>query len=507
MNRIRHTWMVIAVVVFSAVAVMGDLKVPNIIGPNMVLQRDQKLPIWGWADGGEKITVTFAGQKKTIIADIEGKWKVSLDPVAAGGPFTMTISGKESITLKNILVGEVWLCSGQSNMAFRVFQSNDKGKESAAANYPEIRFFTVGHVSKPEPQDNADGKWRVCAPGNAVNTFSAVGYFFGRDLHKELKVPIGLINSSYGGTPAEAWTPFETLKADTDFSPVVSKYEDALKVFPEAKKKYDAQFAKWKEEIQKARKSGKRPTTRPPKRPYGPGFSGAPGGLYNAMIHPLIPFAIRGAIWYQGEYNVGRANQYCKLLSLMIAEWRKRWGQGDFPFGIVQLANYMAVQSDPGEHSSWAELRDAQLKTSRDVNNSGLAVIIDVGEEKSIHPRNKQDVGKRLALWALATVYGKKNVYSGPIYDSEKVEGNKMRVSFKHTGSGLMCKGKELKGFAIAGKDGKFHWAKAEIDGNDVLVWSDQVSIPVTVRYGWANNPVCNLYNKEGLPASPFRTK
>jgi sialate O-acetylesterase len=331
-----------------------------------------------------------------------------------------------------------------------------------------------------------------------------VAYFFGRYLHKELNVPVGLIHTSWGGTPAEAWTRREVLEANPDCAPILKRYDDAVAKYPQAMKEYEQKLAEWKEAAQKAKAESTNPPRRPGE-PFGPGHPHSPAGLYNAMIAPLIPYGIAGAIWYQGESNAGRAYQYRTLFPDMIKNWRNDWGVGKFPFLFVQLANFMKTKPEPDE-SAWAELREAQTMTLA-LPNTGMAVIIDIGDADDIHPKNKQDVGKRLALWALANTYGKKLVYSGPIYKSMKVDGNSIVLSFDHVGGGLVAKGgEELEGFAIAGSDKKFVWADARINGDTVIVSSDKVSEPVAVRYAWADNPVCNLYNKEELPASPFRT-
>jgi len=331
-----------------------------------------------------------------------------------------------------------------------------------------------------------------------------VAYFFGRELHKELNVPVGLIHTSWGGTPAEAWTRREVLEADADFAPILKRYDDAVAKYPQAMEQYKQKLAEWKQAVEKAKAEGKKPPRRP-RAPFGPGNPHAPAGLYNAMIAPLIPYGIQGAIWYQGESNAGRAYQYRTLFPAMIKNWRDDWGRGKFSFLFVQLANFMKTKPEPDE-SAWAELREAQSMTLA-LPNTGMAVIIDIGDAVDIHPKNKQDVGKRLALWPLAGIYGKKLVYSGPIYKSMKADGNSIILSFDHAGGGLVAKGDgQLKGFSIAGADRKFVWADAKIEGNTVVVSSEKVSDPVAVRYAWADNPVCNLYNKEGLPATPFRT-
>jgi len=489
----------------SADATFANVKLPAVISDNMVIQRGKKTPIWGWAEPGEQIMVgvNWRSMAWGVTADKDGKWAFEMSPPTTTGPYEMTISGKNTITIKNILVGEVWVCSGQSNMQWSVRQSANAEQEITEADYPNIRLFSVERKVAEQPQTDCVGNWSMCGP-QTVPGFSAVAYFFGRELHKELNLPIGLIHTSWGGTPAESWTRREALEKDTDFAPILKRYDEAKAKYPQAQKKYEEDVEKWKEAVKKAKVEGKK-APRQPSRPFGPWHPHSPAGLYNAMIAPLIPYGIQGAIWYQGESNADRAYQYRKLFPAMIKNWRNDWGEGDFQFLFVQLANFMAVNPDPVD-SAWAELREAQLMTLASPN-TGMAVIIDIGEANNIHPKNKQDVGKRLALWALAKTYGKKLVYSGPIYKSMRIEGNKIILDFEHVGGGLAADGDEpLKGFAIAGTDRKFVWANAKINGNTVVVSSDKVSEPAAVRYGWANNPVCNLYNKEGLPASPFRT-
>jgi sialate O-acetylesterase len=495
----------VALLLVGAGVSLADIRLPAIIGDNMVLQQGQKATIWGWADPGEEVmvSVSWHNMKWGVTAGHNGKWLYKMNPPEAGGPYEMTLSGKNTITIKNILVGEVWICSGQSNMQMSVQSSNNAKEEIAAADYPNIRLFTVQREVAQEPQPDCKGNWTLCSP-ETVPGFSAAGYFFGRELHQKLGVPVGLIHTSWGGTPAEAWTRRGVLKSDTDFKPILDRYDEAVKRYPQAKQEYEQKLAQWKEAAEKARAEGENAPRRP-RAPFGPGHPHSPSGLYNAMIAPLIPFSIRGAIWYQGESNAGRAYQYRKLFPAMIKNWRADWGEGDFPFLFVQLANFQAVKPDPGE-SDWAELREAQFM-ALSLPNTGMATIIDIGDADNIHPKDKQDVGKRLALWALAKTYGKEIVYSGPLYKSMEVKGSQIVLHFDDVGSGLVAGGGEpLKGFAIAGVDRKFVWADAIIEGDRVVVSSDQVSEPVAVRYAWANNPVCNLYNKEGLPASPFRT-
>ena len=352
------------------------------------------------------------------------------------------------------------------------------------------------------PTYNCSGKWQVCSAQTA-GSFTAVGYFFGRELNKQLNVPVGLIHTSWGGTPAESWMSKEYLENDPNFQPILKRFEEASANYPELKKKYQEKRQQYDSIAPKLRAEGK-PLPPRPEEPIGPGHAYSPTGLYNGMIVPIIPYGIRGVIWYQGESNAWRAYQYRTLFPTMIKNWRDKWGQGDFPFLFVQLANFEATSPQPQEND-WAELREAQLMTLS-APNTGMAVTIDIGEANDIHPKNKQDVGRRLALWALAKTYGKTVVYSGPIYTLMEVQGNKAILHFENIGGGLVAKGDSLKGFAIAGADKKFAWADAKIEGNTVVVSSDKVSVPVAVRYAWAINPVCNLYNKEGLPATPFRT-
>ena len=470
MRRTKHVAVAAAWAILAAMAIAAraDVRLPAVIGDHMVLQQGMKIPIWGWAEPGEKVTVKVGGRSGGATAGNDGCWRVNLEPLKAGGPLKMTVAGKNTLTIDDILVGEVWVASGQSNMEMNVGSSANAAQEIAAAEYPKIRLFTAAKVTAFTPQTDVKGAWSLCTP-QKVGGFSAVAYLFGRDLLKNLDVPIGLIHTSWGGTVCEAWMSREAIEADPDFKPIADRIV--------------------------------KPDANPPPKPGDPNV---PTVLYNAMIRPLIPFAMRGAIWYQGESNAGRSYQYRKLFPALISDWRKNWGEGDFPFLFVQLANFMARKPDPSE-SGWAELREAQSMTLG-VPKTGQAVIIDIGEERDIHPKNKQDVGRRLALAAGAVAYGKKIEYSGPVYESKTVEGGKVRLKFTHVGKGLGAKGDKLTGFAVAGEDKKFAWADAKIDGNAVVVWSDKVPAPAALRYAWADNPECNLYNKEGIPASPFRT-
>jgi sialate O-acetylesterase len=616
-----------------------------IFSDHMVFPRELKAPVWGWTTPGAKVTVAMGEQRAEATAGEDGRWQALLGPFAAGGPFTLEVAGPQKVTLSDVLCGDVWVCSGQSNMQWGVGGSVNAEKEIAEANYPQMRLLTVPCVTAFEPRDTFQGSWQVCSPGT-IGGFTAVGYYFGRHLHKELGVPIGLINSSWGGTIAEAWVSSQALRTMPDFLPAFSQQEALVEAIRSGAYNYEAELERWWAANDPGSAEGKALSAvdldtaawKTMELPAGweqaglPKFDGvvwfrrdfeAPadwagkactlhlgpiddndttflngtrvgatsnwqvprdyavpagvvkagrniiavrvldtggaGGIYgkpedlrlepqgggaalalkgswryrdsvplaqtkpvpqrldtgnpnqvsvlfNAMVNPLVPFGIRGAIWYQGESNAGRGEQYARLLPTLISDWRARFGVGDFPFLIVQLANFMAVDAEP-KNDAWPQLREAQWLTTKAVPNTALALAIDIGDAADIHPRNKQDVGLRLALGALALSYGKQIEYSGPVYRDVLIEGGKVRVRFDHLGGGLAAKGdSQVKGFAIAGADGRFVWADATIDGESVLVWSAEVPAPRAVRYAWSNNPVCNLYNQAGLPAVPFRT-
>ena len=499
-----------------ATALLADVRLPAVFSDHMVLQRGKETPIWGWADPQEKVTITTSWQKRRWVlqADAEGKWMVRImTPTKATGPFAMTFRGNNEIRIEDILIGEVWLCSGQSNMEFPVGVVEEESwktgvdnymQEVAQANYPRIRFFTVAKQVAEKPQEVCLGSWQSCTPKGVI-PFSAVGYFFGRELHTELGgVPVGLIHSSWGGSPAEAWTSFDTLMTDADFKAYVNGWERAKMLFQEAEKEYPDKLKEWRKLAKQAEAEKKYPPPKP-LAPTPPPPHHQPAGLFNGMIAPVASFGIRGAIWYQGMANVSRAHGYHKLFSTLITNWRRVWGQEDFPFYYVQLANFIPTRPNSIKES-WALLREAQLQTLA-LPNTGMTVAIDIGDPKDIHPKNKQEVGHRLALWALANTYGRKRVFSGPLFESMKVEGDKIRIRFRHIGGGLATpEGADLEGFTIAGADRNFFAAIAEVRGNSVLVSSRHVAAPVTVRYAWGDNPAGNLYNREGLPASPFRT-
>jgi sialate O-acetylesterase len=519
-----NRWLFIAVAASLIPAISrAELKVPGVFGDNMVLQRSAMIPVWGTADPGEEIYVTFEqktpdGRReegKAAIADKDGKWMVKIGPYPSGGePGVLTVKGpekknapkgaKNAIVFKNVEIGEVWVCSGQSNMEFKLKGATDAEKNVAAANYPQIRLFQAPHKATPTPQTDVDAKWVECSPA-AVKDFSAVAYFFGRNLFQDLKVPIGLIDTSYGGTPAEAWTSREGLLAVDSLKYYVEKLDaDAAKYDPEkAKAALEEALTKWKAAADQAKKDNKKIPNKPTLQGRPGETSHSPSALYNAMIAPLIPFAIKGAIWYQGESNSGRAYEYRTLFPTMIQDWRAHWHEGDFPFLFVQLAPYFDGNS---EGVRYAELRDAQLNTALTLKNTGIAVITDAGDEKDIHPKKKEPVGVRLALAARALAYGEKLEYSGPIFKSKKIEGSKVILTFDHVGNGLMVKGDKLTGFAVAGADGNFVDADAVIEGDTVVVSSPKVEKPTDVRFGWKNFTPLNFFNKDDLPASPFRT-
>ncbi|MBT4482142.1 MAG: sialate O-acetylesterase [Candidatus Latescibacteria bacterium] len=490
-------WIVISLlVVFSTGAsVMSDVSVPNVFSSNMVLQRDMKVPVWGTANPGEKITVTMNGKAARATAAKDGRWMVRLKKMSAGGPYEMTISGNNSITFTNVMVGEVWVCSGQSNMWWTVAREHDIPKEVAPTDNPNIRLFSFW-----SPEHESFGKTPVWAPCTleTIPEFSAVAYFFGRDIQQKLGIPIGLIHTSMGGSIPEAWMTRKTLDSEPQFGRILAYWDSLMAVHPEANQKLSAYLAA----LKKANVTG----ASAPEEPEISFLSKTlrlymhyPTGIYEAQLRPVIPYGIRGVIWYQGESSIARAWQYRTLFPAMIGEWRRLWNQGTFPFIFVQLANYKGGVSVP-------ELREAQL-LSLSVPQTGMAVTIDIGDENNVHANNKWDVGRRLALSALNVAYGRDIVYSGPIYKSMKKDGNSIRLRFRHIADGLASRNdKPLTGFTIAGKDSVFHEAHARIDGDEVVVLNPDVQNPAAVRYGWEANPKCNLNNTAGLPASPFRT-
>ena len=482
----------ILLLVCSALALRADVKLPALFTDHMVLQQGQSLKVWGWAEAGEQVTVAFRKQSATTKCPASGKWMVTLRSEKAGGPDSLKVSGKNSITINDVLVGEVWVASGQSNMEFAMRNSFESAADIAASANPNIRLFTVPKLKADEPVDDVKASWQECKP-ETVPGMSAVAYYFTRDLQKARQVPVGIIHTSWGGSPAEVWMSEKVLSSNPDYKSKI------LDIYPAQKQKFEAALAQWEKDKAAADKAGEKFEKR---RPYP---SWKPTELYNGMIAPLIPYAIKGAIWYQGESNAGRAHEYRSLMADLIRNWRRDWDEGNFTFLQVQLAPFMAIKEQPAE-STWAELREAQNIAAHAVGKASVAVITDVGDPKDIHPTKKEPVGARLALAARRIAYGEKIVSSGPAYRSMKAKGDEIILSFDSAGAGLEARGGELKGFAIAGEDKKFVWAKAEIQGDKVVVSSPEVKQPVAARYGWADYPVVNFWNKDGLPASPFRT-
>ena len=505
------------------VRVRAEVKLPSIFGDHMVLQQEAHIPVWGWANPGETVTVTFAGKSASATTQSDGKWRANLPPLPDGASSgDLVISGSNKITLHDVLVGDVWLCSGQSNMEFGLASASNAKQAIPDATDDQIRLFHVPRQMAIIPLDQTvPASWQVCTP-RTIPSFTAVGYFFAKNLRSVLHRPIGLIESSWGGTPAEAWTDLPTLSSNPALRRYADAYQKAAAKFPQGQAEFAVKAAavaalqrQWMDAVKAAAAAHESP---PPTYHSNLGVnSNMPTVLFDGMIHPLIPYAIKGAIWYQGETNARNAadsTEYRTLFPAMITDWRHLWQEGDFPFLFVQLANF----NNPA--GTWPLLRESQLKTLS-LANTGMAVTIDIGTGGNIHPPDKADVGLRLALAARHVAYGENLVYSGPIYDSMKVEGNKIRVSFQPAtiGGGLILGAAPwtdahdtpvsktaLAGFQIAGADQSWFDAQASIDGNTILVSSPQVAAPVAVRYAWAQDPRCNLYNKENLPASPFRT-
>jgi sialate O-acetylesterase len=481
-------------------SVSADVGLPNIFGNHMVLQQGLNNPVWGWADAGEAITVSIGAQTHKTIADNDGSWRIELSPMEVGPPHTLNVQGNNTITFKDVVVGEVWICSGQSNMAFALSSAYDGDLEIPTANYPNIRLISVPQVGTQEAQNNFNGRWERCSP-ESVGSFSAAGYIFGKQLHQRLNVPIGLIDNAWGGSAAEAWIRRDVLASDSRYGELLSKWRETERTYDQDKLTADHQkrLKSWNDNG----KQGNRP--RPPRNPLNGNHR--PANIYNGVLHPTIGYGIKGAIWYQGESNASRAYQYRNLFPLMIQHWRDEWNQGDFPFYYVQLADFRA-QVDRPQESAWAELREAQTMTMSAVANTGQAVIIDVGEGRDIHPRDKTTVGLRLARWALAQDYGIEVAHRSPEFKAIEIKGNKAIIQFDHVGKGLFSFDVNAPvGFSIAGNDRQFEWADAKIVGkNTVEVWSERIDVPVAVRYAWADNPTCTLFSREGLPATPFRT-
>jgi len=469
---------------FAGASAYADVRLHGLFGDNMVLQQGARVPVWGWADPGETVTVRLGNQTASATAGLDGKWKVTLSPGTPRESLELVVAGKNTITLRNVLVGEVWVGSGQSNMHWPVQKSTTAAQAIAdAGQYPAIREFRLSatrYDQCAQPAENVRGAWRIANPQN-VRDFSALGYFFAQEIQRELAAPVGFIHVAEGTTPVSSWMSLDSIRS----SPALKPFADAH-----------------------AAESVKRPLN----------DRAVPGFWYNNCIAPLAPYSIRGVLWYQGESGAGPGGvPYGVALPGLIKGWRQAWGQGDFPFLFVQMPNYhrhlatedglQTLPVEPSNGERWPETREGQLLTSLTTPNTGMAITIDLGTPRDVHPPNKHDFAHRLALVALAKVYGRKLEYSGPIYRTMTVEGNRVRLRFDHVAGGLTTRDKAPpKGFAIAGHDGKFVWAEAKIDGGTVVVWSNSVAQPTAVRYSWAKNPIGNLCNKAGLPASPFRT-
>jgi sialate O-acetylesterase len=489
-------------------ALRAELKLPALIGDHMVLQQKQPNLIWGWDTPGTKVTVAFAGQTYAATAGADGRWSVKLAAAdASAEPRVLAIAGTAKREIQDVLVGEVWMCSGQSNMQWSVGQSYHGDIEALAANFPNLRMISVPQVGTQERKSDFKGQWEAATPAKAetVRQFSAVGYLYGRYLHQILNVPVGLIDNAWGGSAAEAWVRRETIEKDPRFALLMesTRKREADLTSEEGKAKFAASVAKWKDDAAKAKAEKKAAPRAPVDWLTG---NSRPGNIFAGVVHPTLGYGMKGVIWYQGESNASRAVEYAELFPFMIEQWRQEWGQGSFPFYWVQLADFKAEKPEPGE-SDWAELREAQTKTLQ-LANTGQAVIIDIGEGRDIHPRNKQEVAARLVRWALAKDYGIKVPFRSPEFKSAEFSANKAVVTIDCFGSSLKAFDVvEAKGFAVCGADKVWRWAEAKVVGsNKVEVTSAQVAAPVAVRYAWADNPVCNLFSAEGLPVTPFRS-
>lgn len=496
----------------------AKVKPSALFGSHMVLQRDAGIPVFGAADPGEEVTVTLAGRTASTRADVQGRWRVEFPAMPAGGPHEITISGADPGRLADILIGDVWVCSGQSNMKYPVWESLDAQESYKIADLPNVRLMIVNARAESEPQrEPADAAWKLCNREN-VGGFSAVGFHFGRKLHERLNIPIGLIQSALGSSRAEAWSSRESLLSAPETKAILDYFEVLTAQYIQQRREYAVRFIAWWKDVESALQAGD-PI---PEKPSSPGTSrigdprityDRPACLFNGGIAPLTQMPIKGVIWYQGESNAGLSDQYRTLLPALIKGWRDKWEQPDLPFLILQLPGMPGPWAKPDD-TTLAEMREAQLMTWQNVPHAGLAITLDCGADPNdpkqdwLHPPNKRPMGERLALVARAVVYGEAIEYSGPIYQSMIVEGAAARLIFTHAGSGLVSKGDTLEGFAMAGPDRKFLPAQARIDGQTIVVTSAQVADPLAVRYCFNTWPVPmgNLYNKEGLPASPFRT-
>jgi sialate O-acetylesterase len=493
-----------------AIPTQAEVRLSDVFSDHMVIQRDKPIFVWGWAEPDEEVTVSFHAQTGTATVREDGSWLVPFDPIpAGGGPYTIVAEGSSRVQIDDILLGDVYLASGQSNMEWKVLHSNDAANEIASSYKPNIRLLQIPNRASTYMRPGFDADWEICAP-EAVLGFSAVAYFFGKELHDEIKVPIGLIHSSWGGTTVETWISgqSEAAKNSPAFQALNNQWDPVFKSHPTEILHYYNAMGDWLEEAYHGMTGGASipAFAEAPDTPLAlTVFPSAPVICWNEMVAPLWRTGLAGVIWYQGESNVNRAYNYRDLFPTLIEDWREQFGQPRLPFFFVQLANYTEKIDQPGD-SAWAELRESQA-AALELTHTGMAVTIDIGEAADIHPRDKQTVGKRLALAARKVVYEQNIIHSGPSYRSLKKEGNAIVLSFNFVGDGLVAPSNQsLTGFQIAGEDQQWRWADAVIQGNQINVSHSRMPNPVAVRYGWANNPDCNLYNKEGLPASPFRT-
>lgn len=488
-----------ALILLGASPLCADVTLNSLFSDHMVLQRGEPVPVWGRADPGERITVSFRQAIVETVADPQGRWRLELPAMKVAAATDLIVTGRNTIKLRDVVVGEVWICGGQSNMAWLVSRSLNAEQEIAAARHPDIRHFRVkqSHSSSPVDEAPTVKAWEVCSPAT-VGAFTGVGYYFSRALHRELGVPVGIINASYGGTAVEAWTRREALERDPAAPAVHERWKQLLAAYPAKKAKYDRDLVEWKTTAAQARAAGEKAPPAP-RAPIGPGDRNMPGMLYNAMIHPLLPFAFRGVIWYQGEANAARPDEYLTLFPTLIKQWRQDFGREDFPFYFAQLANFATTQPANQNYAFQREAQTAALALPR----TGMVVTLDVGEPDNIHPANKQAVGERFARLALAQVFGHKIETSGPVADGFRIEGNRVRIRFQR------ADGLELRpgtAFEVAGEDRVFVAAEAKLEGKTVVVSAPAVSKPIAVRYAWANAPASILYNSAGLPAAPFRS-
>jgi sialate O-acetylesterase len=486
---------------FATIA-SGEVRLPKIFSSHAVLQRDQPIHIWGWSDPGEKVSASFNGASQTTTADNFGRWNIYLPPQKAGGPLQLNIAGANRIVLDDVLIGDVWFASGQSNMemplnGFPGSVIKNSAEEISNANHPDIRLLFIPHKASEFPLSDFDGnvRWTACTPETAAK-FSAVAYFFGREIGAKEHVPVGLIDSTWGGTPGESWVSLDGLSSDPALMPVFAIWARMA----DQQAEVPAMRAAEKAEDEAARRAH----APLPKHSWHPDpQSWDPGWLFNGMIAPATEFRIKGVIWYQGETNsaLERAPLYRRVFSTLIADWRRHWQMGDFPFLFTQISSFTSVPTE-----NWPAVREAQRRTLS-VANTAMAVTIDVGDPDNVHPRDKQTVASRLALAARALAYREDIEYSGPLFQETSIENSAVRVWFTHADGGLIAKGGQLQGFEIAGNDHRFIPAAARIDGNSVVVTNSQLEQPKFVRYGWKNAPVVNLYNTAGLPASPFTSE